>query len=97
MALDRVGAPQCAAAPTEVGDEAIRRTPPRVAPMSSATMYGSTSLADIFLPSRRPIVTAGLRAPPETPIVTEIPIARPSPFAKAATRSADPGSVMPRY
>src|SRR6266702_8971220 len=95
MALDRDGAPQCAAFPTEDGETAIRRSPAIVAPTSSAMMYGITSLARIFFPNNSPIVTAGLRAPPEIPIVIEIPIARPSPFDRAATRSADPGSDTP--
>src|SRR5205809_6981523 len=97
MALDRDGAPQCTTFPTEEGETAIRRSPAIVAPTSSAIMYGITSFAGIFFPNSSPIVTAGLRAPPEIPIVMEIPIARPSPFARAATRSADPGSNTPTY
>src|SRR5881396_2916464 len=95
MALDRDGAPQCTTFPTEEGETAIRRSPAIVAPTSSAIMYGITSFAGIFFPNSSPIVTAGLRAPPEIPIVMEIPIARPSPFARAATRSADLGSNTP--
>src|SRR5881398_1959680 len=91
MALDRDGAPQCTTFPTEEGETAIRRSPAIVPPTSSAIMYGITSFAGIFFPNSSPIVTAGLRAPPE------IPIARPSPFARAATRSDDPGSNTPTY
>src|SRR5213596_298847 len=78
MALDRDGAPQCTTFPTEEGETAIRRSPAIVAPTSSAIMYGITSFAGIFFPNSSPIVTAGLRAPTEIPIVMEIPIARPA-------------------
>ncbi len=60
-------------------------------------MYGIASLPRVFFATNRPTVTAGLTAPPETPIVVEIPIARPNPFARAAIKSDVPESEMPRY
>src|SRR5213080_4954618 len=94
---DRDGVPQWTSCPALEGETAIRRRPAIVAPTSSAIMYGTTSFARSFFPSHSPTVTAGLRAPPEIPIVAEIPIARPSPFARAAIRRDAPGSNTPAY